>query len=462
VRPLGGPAGTALSKLRSEAEGHSAILSNAGSMVIAVGSTSLLGAAFWWLAARHFPQHSVGVAGAAVSAMTLLGFAATIGLGTVLMGELPRREGQAHGLLNAALEISATVGAVLGLVFALLAPFVSSGFDPLRQSWLSVFIFATGVGLTAMTLVLDQALIGLLRGGLQLTRNIVFAGVKLLLLLIVAGLAASHGGMGIYAAWAFGALLSLVVLIPFYRRQLEPLSSDFRDLHSLRLDAANHHAFNLALRAPDLLLPVMVLIVLSPELNASFYIAWMIASLLFGIPQSLSTVLFAVGSGDPTELERRFRFTLAVSFGAGILAVLFLLAAGEPLLGLFGASYAEQATVAVQILALGVFPETVRTHFVAVRRLNRRIGPALPLVWGGATLEIAGGIIGALVTDTLTGVAVGWLIAICLESSVMSRDVWRMVSSAEQVMGTVDVRTAEAEAEVEAAASGDRAPRAAI
>ena len=280
-------------------------------------------------------------------------------------------------------------------------------------------------------MVLDQALIGLLKGGLQLTRNIVFAAVKLVLLLGVAALAAAHGGMGIYAAWALGALLSLAVLVPFYRRQRDPLTSNFRDLHSMRLDAASHHAFNLALRAPDLLLPVMVLIVLSPNLSASFYIAWMIASLLFGIPQSLSTVLYAVGSGDPKDLERRFRFSLGVSGACGVAAVLILLVAGEPILELFGASYASQATIAVQILAVGVFPETIRTHFVAVRRLNRRIGAALPLVWGGAVLEVAGGTIGGIATDSLTGVAIGWLIAICIESSVMSRDVWRMVAPGE-------------------------------
>jgi hypothetical protein len=82
----------------------------------------------------------------------------------------------------------------------------------------------------------------------------------------------------------------------------------------------------------------------------------------------------------------------------------------------------------VQILALGVFPEAIRTHFVAVRRLTRRIGTALPLVWGGAVLEVAGGTAGALIADSLTGVAIGWLAAICIESSVMSRDVWRMVA----------------------------------
>jgi O-antigen/teichoic acid export membrane protein len=415
-------------RLRRAIAANQALLSNATSMVVALGTTSLLGAAFWWLAAQHFSQSSVGVSSAAVSAMTLLGFAATIGLGTVLMGELPRREIRAHGLLNAALATSAAVGALFGLVFALVAPAFSSGFDPLRQGPLSVAIFAAGAALTSLTLVLDQALIGLLRGGLQLTRNIVFAAVKLVLLLGVAALGATYGGMGIYTAWALGALLSLVVLVPFYRRQDKPLGSHFRELHAMRLDAASHHAFNLALRAPDLLLPVMVLIVLSPSLTASFYIAWMIASLLFGIPQSLSTVLYAVGSGDPKGLERRFRFTLAISAACGILAVSILLPGGSALLNLFGSNYADQATTAVQILALGVFPEAIRTHFVAVRRLTRRIGSALPLVWGGAVLEVAGGTAGGLIADNLTGVAIGWLAAICIESSVMSRDVWRMVA----------------------------------
>jgi O-antigen/teichoic acid export membrane protein len=424
-----------LARLRGAARTHRTILSNATSMVVALGTTSLLGAAFWLLAARHFSQYAVGVSGAAVSAMTLLGFAATLGLGTVLMGELPRRETRAHGLLNASLWAVGAVGAALGVGFAAIAPFFSSGFDPLRQGPLAILIFAFGVALTALTLVLDQALIGLLRGALQLLRNVVFSAVKLLLLLVVAALSATYGGMGIYTAWALGALVSLLVLIPLYRRQEKPLRSHFAELNSLRLDAASHHAFNLALRAPDLLLPVMVLTVLSANLSASFYIAWMIVSMLFSIPQSLSTVLYAVGSGDPRDLERRFRFTLGVSAACGVAAVLILFPTGEPLLRLFGSNYASQATVAVQILALGVFPEAIRTHFVAVRRLTKRIGTALPLVWGGAVLEVAGGTIGAIVADDLTGVAIGWLIAICIESSLMSRDVWRMIAHRGEVAG---------------------------
>lgn len=403
---------------------HRVLIANAGSMVAAAAVTSLLGAAFWWLAARQFDQEAVGIAAAAVSAMTLLGFAATIGLGTVLMGELPRRRGEEHGLINAALVASAATGALLGLIFVAIAPLLSSGFDPLRQGWISIALFAAGVALTALTLVLDQALIGLLKGGLQLARNIAFAVVKLALLVVVAALALSYGGMGIYAAWALGALLSLAVLAPFYLGHGSARRLSFGLLREMRLDAAGHHAFNLALRAPDLLLPIVVLILLSPSLSASFFIAWMIASLLFGIPQSLSTVLYALGSGERHGLGRRFRFSLGVSVACGLAAVLVMLLAGGAILGVFGPGYADQATVAVQILAVGVFPETVRTHFVAVRRLRRRVGSALPLVWGGAALEVAGGAAGALLTGNLTGVAVGWLAAICVESAAMSRDVW--------------------------------------
>ncbi|HEV7771540.1 MAG TPA: hypothetical protein VGO66_12895 [Solirubrobacterales bacterium] len=410
---------------------HRTILVNAGSMIAAAATTSLLGAAFWWLAARQFSQDSVGIAAGAVSAMTLLGFVATIGLGTVLMGELPRRRGQAHGLINAALLSSAAAGALLGLVFAAVAPLLSDGFEPLRQSPLAVLLFAAGVALTALTLVLDQALIGLLKGGLQLVRNIAFAAVKLALLGGVAALAATYGGMGIYAAWALGALLSLTVMTPFYLGHEHGRRLSFGLLREMRGDAAGHHAFNLALRAPDLLLPIAVLVLLSPSLSASFFIAWMIASLLFGVPQSLSTVLYAVGSGDRADLPRRFRFSLNVSTVFGVAAVLVLFLAGGEILGVFGSGYASDATVAVQILAVGVFPEIVRTHFVAVRRLNRRVGSALPLVWGGAALEVAGGAAGALIFGDLTGVAAGWLAAICVESALMGRDVWAMVSASE-------------------------------
>jgi len=113
----------------------------------------------------------------------------------------------------------------------------------------AALVFVIGVALTALAFVLDQALIGLLRGGLQLNRNVVFSVVKLAALIPVAALIADAGPQWIYGTWTVGIAISLVVLVRFYRsREGDPLGPDFRLLREMRVHAVTHHAVNLALR----------------------------------------------------------------------------------------------------------------------------------------------------------------------------------------------------------------------
>lgn len=426
MTPPGRLAGAA-AYLRAEIARNRTVLSNAGSMMGTVLVTAGLGAAFWLVAARQFSPEAVGVASAAVAAMMLLGYLATVGLGTLLMGELPRLERGHRGLLNAALLISGVVGAVLGLAFAYLAPLLSTDLEPLSNTPLAAVVFAVGVSLTGLTAVLDQALIGLLLGNLQLARNVVFSAVKLVALAAVGFLLADAGGDWIYGTWALGIAVSLVVLTRFYlRRGEDRLQPRFAQLNAMRFDAATHHVYNLAIRAPDLVLPLIVVTMLSAEANANFYIAWMIASFGFMIPVSLSSVLFAVGSGDAERLSDRYRLSIGLSAGAGVAINLVLLFAGGPILSLFGASYEQEALVPLHILALGVFPETIKAHFLSISRVERRIPQTIPLVIGGTVLEM-GGAIGAGLTGSLSLVALGWLLAVCVEAVVMSRDVFRFL-----------------------------------
>ena len=357
--------------------------------------------------------------------MTLFGFMGTLGLGTLLMGELPRRKDGHRSLLNAALLINVLVGSILGLGFALIAPLVSSNLGPLGESLPSTAFFAVGVGLTALAFVLDQALIGLLHGGLQLTRNVVFALVKLLALIPIAVLVANAGAPWIYTAWAAGIAASLVVLVRFYaRRDGDALRPSFALLLQMRASAASHAAVNLALETADLAMPILVVSLLSASANATFYIAWMIAGFLVMVPLSLSMVAYAIGSADAAGLARRFRFTFGISLAFGVVANLVLLPAAAPVLQVFGQSYADQGTAPLHILALGVFPLTFKTHYVAIHRVQRRLGSAMPIVWGGTLLELGGGALGA-VLGGLTGVAWGWLAGLCIEALVMSNDVIR-------------------------------------
>jgi O-antigen/teichoic acid export membrane protein len=404
---------------------HRNLLANAGAMIGTTVVTSLLGVAFWWLAAHDFSQDAVGVAAAAIGAMTLLGFIATLGLGTLLMGELPRRESGHRSLINAALALTALVGAVLGILFGLIAPLLSANFSPLDDGWLQLGTFAAGVALTALAFVLDQALIGLLYGALQLRRNTVFSLVKFVALIPIAAFVSTAGAAWIYGAWAAGIAISLLVLHRFYReRGDDPLRPNFGQLNTMRGSAASHHAFNLALQIPALLLPVLVVGLVSAAANASFYIAWMISGLLVMIPVSLGTVLYPIGSREPERMTQGLRLTIAISFGAGLLANLVLLFAAPLILGVFGSTYADDGTTPLHILALGVFPLTFKTLYVSVHRVQQRIAVALPIVWGGTFLELCGATIGAQLGG-LNGVAIGWLVAVCIEGLVMSRDVLR-------------------------------------
>jgi O-antigen/teichoic acid export membrane protein len=392
--------------------------------------TSLLGAIFWWLAAQDFSKQSVGIAAAAVGAMTLLGFLATLGLGTLLMGELPRLKNGHRSLINAAIMITALTGTVLGAVFAAIAPLISSSFKPLDSSWIPLISFAIGAGLTALAFVLDQALIGLLRGGLQLRRNAAFALVKLGVLIPIAALVANAGAAWIYSAWWVGIAASLLMMFRFYKhRGGDPLRPDFRTLKDMRFSAASHHAFNLALLIPSLALPILVVGLVSATANASFYIAWMITGMLVMIPVSLGTVLYPIGSRDPTRMTQGLKLTLKLSLALGLLANLILIPGAVPLLSIFGASYAEQGAPTLHILALGVFPLTFKVLYVSIHRVQRKLGSALPVVWSGTLLELAGPVLGAGLGGGLTGVAWGWLVAASAEGVVMGRDVVRNVRS---------------------------------
>jgi O-antigen/teichoic acid export membrane protein len=415
--------GSLIERTRSAVAPHGALLANASSMVGATLINSLLGVAFWFVAAHHFSVAAVGVAGAAVSAMTLLGFTGTIGLGTLLMGELPRRPEGRRALLGAALIAAGVAGSALGLGFALIAPLASDNLDPLSATWLAAISFAAGTGLTSLGLVLDQSLIGLLRGGLQLGRNTIFAVVKLAALIAVAAIVANPSAPWIYSAWGFGVIASLAVLIRVYRgRGKEQLRPDFSSLHEMRGSAASHASVNLALETADLAMPIIVVMLLTAAENASFYIAWLIVNFLVMIPFSLSSVAYALGSGGEAPAEDRFRFTFGLSLALAALADLILIPFADPILRIFGADYAALATTTLRILALGVFPLTVKTHYVAIHRVRRTLREAMPIAWAGTLLELGGGALGAALGG-LSGVAWGWLAGLLIEAVVMSGDV---------------------------------------
>jgi O-antigen/teichoic acid export membrane protein len=415
---LGGPAGRT-------------IVSNAGAIGFTMIASSFLGYPYWWLAARQFPPAAVGFAAACTSAMTLLGSLGMLGLGTLIVAELPNHRGREITLISTALA-GATVPAIaLGAIFALAGSLVSTDFAALASP-LPLLLFAIGTGLTAAGLILDQAYIGMLRGGLQIVRYLIFGAGKLAVLALLALLVPSRVGLVILLSWVVGGVLSMATLQRLIAARgggsLRSILPDWRLLRGQGRVAFEHHILNTGLQFPTLVLPVMVTVLLSATDNAYFYAAFTIAALGFLVCGALTSVLYAMGVREPHALARHTRFTLTLGFLCAVLAGLGLLVLADPILSLvFGTSYAEHASPLLRILIVGVAPVAIIDHYVALCRIQRRSLPASRLVIAGGVLQLGLAAVGANIGG-LPGLGLGWVIALCAEAIFMVPLVYRVAT----------------------------------
>lgn len=411
---------------------NSVMLINASSLIGTTAITSIFGFAYWWVAARKFSPETIGIASASVSVMMLLGSFCIMGLGTLLITELPRQPGQEISLISTALMVVGVVGGCIGMLFALFAPYVSTEFGPLRASTTDVIIFAVGIGFASITLVFDQALIGLLHGGLQLVRNTLFATIKLAVLLVVSFTLSGNTGMTIYATWTIGSMASLaIIVLPAIWKRGGPISKYLPQwglLRKLGLAALQHHLLNITLQLPTLVLPVLVTTLLSARMNAWFYVSWMIASFVFLVSGALTIVLHAMNSAQQSTLAHKARVTIGLALITGLLANCLLQVTTKQVLGLFGGAYADQATWCLRVLLLAVFPLTIKNHYISICRIHDRIAQAMRAMLPGGLIELTAAIVGAHFGG-LIGLSLGWVIAIYIESLFMLRTVYKTLFS---------------------------------
>jgi O-antigen/teichoic acid export membrane protein len=397
------------------------LLFSSASLIASQVLTAGVGFLFWVVAARRFDEPSVGFASAAISGMSLLGAVGTVGLGTLLIREMPLNPGREHRMLSAALLLSGSLGAALGAIFVLLAPLISSEFAPLTADptiWVSVIV---GTGLTAAALNMDQALVGLLRSELQLMRNIIAAGGRLALLVAAVLVGWQAGNSAMLGSWSLALALSMaaLVLLAMRRRRLRhawPPAWSILDFH--RAAAFQHHLLNMSIQVPGWIMPLVTLTVLSAATNAHFYLAWTLVGLASFVPASLTWALYASSSRDVASLARNGRVTLGLSFVAAVLSAMALWLLGPLILAPLGASYAEAAAGALPVLAMTLIPVAIKGHYVTIHRVRGTLNSASLVAGGGGVLEVAGATVGASIGG-LIGLCIGLLGAMVLEAAVM-------------------------------------------
>src|SRR5579859_1244072 len=410
------------------------LLFNAGSLLGTTVVTSGLGFVYWLVAARLFSQHANGVSGTTISDMMLIGNICLLGLSTLLLTEIPRKPELAPTLISTSLLVVGSLGFVAGLGFSFLIPIISPDLHSLNANFGNSLIFAAGVGLTAISLVLDQAFIALLRGDLQLWRNSSFAAIKLVALVLVRLLAPEKNDMLIYATWALGNVLSFFLLL----RAIKPGKFPFRAylprwtlVRKMSLTALRHHLLNMALLAPTLILPQLVTSLLGAGVDASFYISWMLASFIFMVPYALTTVLHATNAAHPQAVGQKMRMTMGLATAASLAATLVIWAVPELILGIIKPEYIGAAWC-LRILALASFPLVIKNHYISICRIQDRLTSAMIGMAPGGLLELILAAVGAHFAG-LTGLSLGWLSAVSIQAIFMVPTLLRAFRPIEEI-----------------------------
>lgn len=363
-----------------------------------------------------------------------------MGLGTLLITEIPRNKGNEGPLISTALLLVGGIGFVAGVIFALLSPLISPSLRPIGADLQNVLLFGASISITVITIVIDQAVIGLLQGGLQFWRNTLFSIVKLVALYLLGIWLNDKIGMSIYATWTLGNVLSLIPLtflaVWKNRTRLSSLLPRWYVLRKLGGAALQHHILNLILQAPTQILPVLVTVLLSPAMNAWFYVSSMLANFVFSIAASLTTVLHATNAAQTTTLSQKTRLTVGISALTGVVTSGVLVLAANLVLSFFGHSYAENAAWPLRILALAAFPLIIKNHHIAIRRIKDEITNSMLPIILGSILELVLATIGARL-GSLTGLSLGWVAALSVEAIFMAPLVFNTIRGTDTVANTI-------------------------
>jgi len=402
--------------LRRRALGHRHLLTGSVALVLTAGVQAVSGALFWLIAARVDTQTDVGHATALFTSMLFVAFVAGLGQPVAAARYAAGRTRDDHVLYAWGTLATAVAATVVAIGYLLVVS--PRAVDELRD-WHgalgpAVFVFLC-IG-TAVSLLLDVRLMTQRRWGLVLARASIVGlarfpllafpvdGDRVVWLLVVAALPTAVSGF---------VGTALLPRVTGDRHHVGPLPATTRAM--VRYSFVNW-ASTLTYQAPTFAMPVIVLLHVEADRNASFYVAWGVAALACYVPTAIGQVLLSEGGRDGARLRSQVRLAIVVAGGLMVVGATAATLGRDLVVTLYGADYQDAANL-LPPLVIAAIPWAVTSVYLTEARVRHRSGatvlitavlsvsilvPALVLVPadgidGAATAFLAGNIVAALV-----------------------------------------------------------------
>jgi O-antigen/teichoic acid export membrane protein len=377
-----------------------------GSLVLLANTASLsvLGFAFWALAARSYPAATVGTFSGLTSGIGLVSTIAALGLPNMVTRHVTSTTSP-RGLMVVALGSITALGGTLSVIVLLgLGSRLPASLD-LREHGHAAVLFTVLVIVTALSAAIDAALIAVRATQAVLWSNLAGSLARIAGLFLLSSLRSS----GLIIAYSVGLLLATALTVaPLVVKlrggiRLGDALALFREY--LAGSIRNYIATVLGI-LPSTVVVLEVLARLGASRTAAFATASLVAGFLSVIPSTTSQVLFAEASRKGATMGAQVRKALRAIYGLLIPGILVMVAGAPLIMRVFGASYAAEGSNCLRILALGSL-FTGGTYLVDSMLIARdRTGAYLFM--NGANAALVLGCVGFLLRYGIDGGAEGW------------------------------------------------------
>ena len=339
------------------------------------------GFVFWAIAAKFYAVEDIGVASAILSVMGLVWVISNLGPGAGLVRYLANSGQNDNRMINSCFTLTSLASIIISGLFLAGLNVWSPALLFLRQSPIYLSAFVAFTVANTLSRMVDWSFIAQRRAGFTLGRGLIFAFLRLPLLI---PLAAFFQSFGIFASWGLSLIVSLVIAIFFF---LQRTHSSYRPFPTISQGVVNeiggfsfaNYISDLFWFLPTFALPITVLNLVGTEANAYFYISWMVGNVLASAPVAASSSLFAEGSHSEQKLASDVMRSLKLTFLVLVPSIILVIAIADKLLLLFGSQYSQSGTTLLRILALSALPLAINYIYLSMKRVQKKIAALLKL-----------------------------------------------------------------------------------
>ena len=367
---------------------------------------SVLGFVFWMVASRLYSADSIGLATAIISVMGLIVGLSVLGLNAGIIRYLPMSKNK-NQKINTCFSLVTLATIIVSSIYLVFMGKFSPALLFIRENIFLAFLFIIFMIFASLGSLTDSIFTAFRNTKYILIKNSVFSILKIFGLFIFV----SFGAFGIFTSWMISLMIGiLVVSFVLVRKYNYRPRFAFHDsiIRKMGVYSFGNYIAGFIGGLPLVILPILILNKLGAEMTAYYYMAMMIAGLLFVIPSATANSLFAEGSYNEKNLGKQIGKAIKIISMILIPSILIIVFFGQYILMMFGKEYALEGFRFLQILAVSGIFVGANGLMGTLLKVKKRIKSMIFVSIMNAAIII--GIVCSMLYLGLIGVGYGWII----------------------------------------------------